>query len=89
MDVGIRELKAHLSEYVNRAAAGDCIRVTDRGVVRALLMPAPSYDRIAQGLAEGWISRAEPSPPVRSHPRATPPPGGATTTELLAEDRGD
>ena len=31
MNVGIRELKAHLSEYVRRAAGGEHILVTHRG----------------------------------------------------------
>lgn len=42
MDVGIRELKARLSEYVDRAAGGKVVRVTDRGVPRAALMPLPA-----------------------------------------------
>ena len=33
MEVGIRELKARLSEYVDRAAKGQGIRVTDRASV--------------------------------------------------------
>ncbi|HBJ73616.1 MAG TPA: type II toxin-antitoxin system prevent-host-death family antitoxin, partial [Actinobacteria bacterium] len=40
MDVGIRELKAHLSHYVRRASQGETIRVTDRGRTTALLIPA-------------------------------------------------
>jgi prevent-host-death family protein len=31
MDVGIRELKQHLSEYVDRVERGEVIRITDRG----------------------------------------------------------
>jgi prevent-host-death family protein len=39
MKVGVRELKAHLSEYLDRAAAGDVIEVTDRGRPKAVLGP--------------------------------------------------
>jgi len=35
MDVGVHELKQHLSEYLERAARGEAIRVTDRGVPKA------------------------------------------------------
>ncbi len=86
MDVGIRELKAHLSEYVDRAAAGEVIRVTDRGTPRAVLMPLPVRDRIDQGLAEGWVTRLKTGTPGALTPvRAT---GTLTVADSLAEDRG-
>jgi len=61
MDVAIRELKAKLSSYVQRAAAGEHITVTDRGRPVAMLVPpigrvdelrAPTSDvNITLGLA--------------------------------------
>jgi prevent-host-death family protein len=87
MDVGIRELKAKLSQYVDRAAGGEVIRVTDRGVPRALLMALPETDRVEQGIREGWIR-----PPLRASvatPDPVTPPSGPTTTEILDDDRGD
>jgi prevent-host-death family protein len=87
MDVGIRELKARLSAYVDRAARGEVIRVTDRGVPRAVLMPLPVRDRVEQGLAEGWITRRRDQQPDAAHLVA--PPAGPTTSELLDEDRGE
>ena len=56
MDIGIRELKSKLSEYVARAASGETIRVTDRGVPRAVLAPLQGESRIDQGIREGWIT---------------------------------
>src|SRR5659263_291221 len=53
MDVGVRELKQKLSEYLDRAAGGELIRVTDRGVPKAVLGPIPGQDRIEQGIHEG------------------------------------
>ncbi len=44
--VGIKELKAKLSEYVRAARAGETILVTDRSQVVAALGPAS--DRIAE-----------------------------------------
>lgn len=55
MDVGVRELKAHLSEYLDRAARGEVIRVTDRGRPKAILAPPPGRAALEEGVAEGWI----------------------------------
>jgi prevent-host-death family protein len=83
MDVGIRELKQRLSEYLERVANGEVIRVTDRGRPKALLTPIRGEQAIERGLREGWLTRGEQAPPVavrraRSKRRAL---------ELLREDR--
>jgi prevent-host-death family protein len=83
-DVGIRELKGRLSEYLDRAARGEVIRVTDRGRPKALLVPLPGRLRLEDGIEEGWIR-----PP-------TGVPGGPwrrfkakrTVSAIVAEDRG-
>lgn len=89
-DVGIRELKAHLSEIVARAAAGERIRITDRGAPRALLVPLPGIDRTAVGIAEGWITSGpnvgKPFP--RDRKRFKPLPG-VTGASIIDEDRGE
>jgi prevent-host-death family protein len=56
-DVGVRELKQRLSEYLDRAERGELVRVTDRGRPKALLGPLPGSGRVEQGVAEGWITR--------------------------------
>lgn len=88
MQVGIRELKARLSELVDRAAAGETIRITERGKLKAELAPPSTRSRIEQGVAEGRIT-----PPKR--------PGGLArrdrktfrsnlrTEDVLAEDRAE
>lgn len=86
MDVGIRELKTHLSAYVERAAAGETVRITDRGRPRAILMPLPASEKIDEGLAEGWLRRAVDEPPAEVTPVRPRP--GPTTTEILSDDRG-
>ena len=55
MSVGIRELKANLSEYLARAAGGEEIVVTDRNrpVARLVAYSAPSD--VDRGIDEGWI----------------------------------
>jgi prevent-host-death family protein len=41
-DVSIAEAKAHLSELVDRAEAGETVRITRRGKLVARLMPPQS-----------------------------------------------
>lgn len=88
MDVGIRELKARLSEYVDRATRGEVIRVTDRGVPRAVLMALPTTDNLQLGLSEGWIVRRSTTPPGPF--RAVEPASGSPSTEeIFSADRGE
>ena len=82
-DVGIRELKQHLSEYLDRAERGEVLQVTDRGRPKALLGPLPGA-RIEAGVAEGWITpgsgaRLDPVPRAKARTRVL---------DALAEDRG-
>ena len=89
MEIGIRDLKAHLSEYVGRVAVGESFTVTDRGEPRALLVPLPGADRLAPGLGlKGWVTRRSTRPPGAAAP-ARPEPGTPRSEEILAEDRGD
>ncbi|HET7027813.1 MAG TPA: type II toxin-antitoxin system prevent-host-death family antitoxin [Candidatus Limnocylindrales bacterium] len=84
-DVGVRELKEHLSEYLDRAEGGEVLRVTDRGRPKAVIGPVPGRAQIDAGIRDGWITGA---------------PGGALRTtrrwkarisvaDALREDRGE
>jgi prevent-host-death family protein len=84
-DVGVRELKQRLSEYLDRAERGELLRVTDRGRPKALLGPLPGRARVEQGTAEGWVKPGSgaglcPVPRVKSSGRVL---------DALAEDRGE
>ncbi len=85
MDVGIRELKQHLSEYIERAANGESVRVTDRGVPKVVITAVPGAGAIDRGIGEGWITAPRlggslgPAVRVRSSRRVT---------DVLGEDRG-
>jgi prevent-host-death family protein len=87
MEIGIRELKAHLSEHLERVANGEVVTVTNRGHRVAQIVPVLGRDNLDRGLAEGWITRQierPPEPVLRQRPiRDTP-----TTTELITQDRG-
>jgi prevent-host-death family protein len=56
MEVGVRELKAKLSEYLGRAQRGEVITVTERGRAKALLVPVPGRADLERGVAEGWVT---------------------------------
>jgi prevent-host-death family protein len=84
MDIGVRELKQHLSEWLERASRGETIRVTDRGRPKAILGPVPGEDRIRAGVDEGWIRPGTGKRLGRTtRHRATRP-----VADVLNEDRG-
>ena len=80
--VGIRELKGRLSHYLDRAAAGETIVVTDRGRAKVEIRGLSVEERIQQGIEEGWIR------PGRGRPDATPLrlKGRVTIAEAMAAD---
>ncbi|MBI4538395.1 MAG: type II toxin-antitoxin system prevent-host-death family antitoxin [Gemmatimonadetes bacterium] len=80
----MRELKARLSEYLERAARGEIIRVTERGRPKAILAPLPGRLRLDEGIADGWVrpAAARPQGSWRRF-RASRP-----VADMLAEDRG-
>lgn len=85
MDVGVRALKERLSEYIERAARGELIIVTDGGEPKAMLGPLPGRLSLDQGIAEGWIRQGSGEPPVparRFKPRLN-------SLQALGEDRGE
>ncbi|TFH26725.1 MAG: type II toxin-antitoxin system prevent-host-death family antitoxin [Myxococcales bacterium] len=85
MDIGVRELKQKLSEYLEKAAKGEVIRVTDRGVPKAILGPLPGRDRLDEGIAEGWVTASEDAPIAKVEPATS----SRQIADVLAEDRGE
>lgn len=92
--VGIRELKARLSQYLREVQDGEVVLVTDRGRVVAEVRapgtapePESASDRALRRLAErGGLIVGKPHDPdlyMRS-PLETEP---GTASELLAEER--
>lgn len=94
MEVGIRELKAHLSEYIDRACKGEPIVVTDRGKAKVRLEPLQNdLDKLPSGLRRMVMEGKVKYPgPARKYP--LPPameielPNGLTTTDLIRWARG-
>jgi antitoxin (DNA-binding transcriptional repressor) of toxin-antitoxin stability system len=86
MNVGIREVKAHLSEYIRRVNEGEVVTITDRGRVTALLVAPNALSNVDLGLAEGWIT-----PPARRGALPAVPRyrAAAAVAVLLDEDRDE
>ncbi|MGI8727860.1 MAG: type II toxin-antitoxin system Phd/YefM family antitoxin [Solirubrobacterales bacterium] len=84
-DVGVRDLKRHLSEYLGRAERGEVITVTDRGRPKAILSPLPGRLRLEEGIEGGWVRPAHRSG-LRPVPRAS---AERSVADALAEDRGE
>lgn len=86
--VGIRELKAQLSRYVERVKTGSTVVITERGKPVGWIVPiAPSLDSRLQQLAEAdllaWSGRR-----LRTRKPGASARASKTVAELLLEDRG-
>lgn len=86
MDVGVRELKSRLSEYLARVERGETVHVTSRGRRVAQIVPAVGETAMERGLREGWITQQVDRPPAPFTP-LPPLPDTPSSEELLREDR--
>lgn len=86
--VNVRELRQNLSKYLRRVAAGETLRVAERGRPVAILAPLPEDDSmIDRMVAQGLLTR-----PTRDLAALGPPPSLPTEmplSEALAEQRSD
>lgn len=85
MEVGVRELKAKLSGYLEQVQRGSAIVVTDRGRPVARLVPLAGSDAIARGIEEGWIDAPRRT---RLTPAGDRVRGREAIAAVLDEDRG-
>ena len=86
--VGIRELKAQLSEYIREIKKGNTVVITERGNAVGRLIPASESldDRIQSlvdfGLADWNGKKISPGKPV-----AKIKPGSKTLADIVSENR--
>jgi prevent-host-death family protein len=82
----VTELRAHLSDWLDRARGGSEVVITDRGVPVARLVGLGSTTTLERLTAEGVIGRAAaPRRPVaagRSRPRPRRP-----VSDLVSDER--
>lgn len=83
--VGIKELKAKLSSYVDKARKGHEIIITDHGEEVAMIVPISKERRVILEMVKagevewsGGKPRGNPKPPKIK---------GKTTSEIILEDR--
>ena len=77
MEVGIRALRNHLSEFVERVRGGEELVVTDRGRPVARLVPVDRERTLDRLVREGLVERA-PARQRRRPSRRMPAGGGAS-----------
>jgi prevent-host-death family protein len=86
MDVAVTELRAHLSEWMERVRKGDELVITDRGVPVARLLGLTTASTLERLAAEGVIGRpAAARRPVASG-RARPLPR-RPVSDIVSEQR--
>ncbi len=86
MDVPVTELRAHLSEWMERARGGDEIVITDRGIPVARLLGLTAASTLQRLAAEGVIGRpsaaSRPTASGRTRPRPRRP-----VADIVSEQR--
>lgn len=74
MDVAVSDLRAHLSEWLERVRGGEEVVITDRGVPVARILgltTTTTLEHLAQqGVIAGPPSRGRPSATGRRRPRS-------------------
>ncbi|MGH9294200.1 MAG: type II toxin-antitoxin system Phd/YefM family antitoxin [Acidimicrobiales bacterium] len=84
MEVGIRELRNHLSDYLDRVRDGAEIVVTERGTAVARVVPISGGRALDRLIQEGLVTPAARS--TRSRPRQRVRARG-TVSDLVFEQR--
>lgn len=74
MDVAVTDLRAHLSEWLDRVRQGDEVVITDRGIPVARLLGLTTTATLERLTAEGVIGRpaAADRPQASGRPRPRP-----------------
>jgi len=84
MEVGVRELRGRLSDYLLRVREGEELVITERGMAVARIVPISGGRALDKAVAEGLVSpaqqRARTRPARRIHSRGT-------VSDLVAEQR--
>lgn len=91
MDVSVRNLKNHLSEYLRRAAAGEDIRVTSHGRVIAHLTAADAQPETDEAFIErlGALSWMNPPEAPGGKPQGASVPSPARPDTPSTDDLMD
>lgn len=96
MEISVRELKARLSEYLRKVAAGEQVVVTSHGKEVARLVPPRARRRAASTEAEliarfrslPWVRPGSGKKPALPRPLIRIGKGEKTLAEIVSEQRG-
>jgi prevent-host-death family protein len=86
MDVAVTDLRAHLSEWLDRARRGDDVVITDRGVPVARLLGLTTTATLERLTAEGVIGRPSAAARPRASGRPRPRPR-KPVADLVSDQR--
>jgi prevent-host-death family protein len=86
MDVAVTDLRAHLSEWLDRAREGQELIITDRGVPVARLLGLSTTAALERLAAEGVIGRPAATGRPRASGRSRPRPR-RPVADLISEQR--
>lgn len=85
MEVGIRELRAKLSSYLDRVKTGEDVIVTERGRPVARISAPDGMDTLARLIAAGRVTPPrKPKTPIREEDLV---PVRGSVTEILLQQR--
>jgi prevent-host-death family protein len=86
--VGVREFKARMAEYLRRVKAGEELELTDRGDPVCRLVPTADAlrQRFLALASAGVLQWSGESPAIPD--RLVPSKGRKTVAEMVIEDRG-
>lgn len=82
-EVGIRQLRDHLSKYLEQVRGGDELVVTDRGRAIARVLPMSGERTIERLIREAKVSPAT----TRKRSLPTPLKAKGSVSDLVAEQR--
>lgn len=82
-EVGIRELRDHLSRYLERVQAGEEVAVTDRGRAVCRVLPMDGERTIDRLIRKGIVTPAK----KMKRPAPRPSKAGGPVSDLVADQR--
>lgn len=86
VEVGVREFRARLSDWLDRAAGGEEVIVTERGRPRVRLTAVAQQSTLERLIAEGVVT--PPRRPKGSTPLPKPIPIKGSIDDILRDSRG-
>jgi len=83
VEVGVRELRNKLSQYLERVQAGEEVLVTDRGRAIARVLPLDAPRTLDQLIAQGLVAPAKQAKRTSRRPIEA----AGTVSDLVADQR--